>query len=178
MPLTFSSKIEVKDLLRYNFYQNYRSPGGLMFIVFAFIMIAAGMSELHDGHGLLLSSGYFAFGIFLLAWTPFKLYLIAPRIYALSPVLQNPLEYTLDEDGITLHTDVELQEPTVTTKDPQTEKVGWGDIYKVVETSHNLLIYTNRKNAWIIPLRNIENEYPAIKDICRSKLDAHRCKFK
>ncbi len=177
MPLTFSSKIEVKDLLRYNFYQNYRSAGGLMFIVFAFVMFAAGMSELHSGQAV-MSVGYFIFGAFLLLWTPFKLHLIAPRIYALSPVLQNPLEYTLDENGSTLHTDVELNEPTVTTEDPQTEKVSWSDIYKVVETKNNLLIYTNRKNAWIIPLRNIEKEYPKIKEICRMKLDAHRCKLK
>ncbi len=177
MPLTFSSKIEVKDLLRYNFYQNYRSAGGLLFVVFAAIMIAAGISEVMSQRPV-MSVGYFLFGFFLLAWTPFKLNLVAPRIYELSPVLQNPLEYTLDEDGITLHTDVELSEPTVTTDDPQTEKVSWNDIYKVVSTKNNLLIYTNRKNAWIIPLRNIVDEYPKIKEICAAKLDVHRCRLK
>ena len=178
MPLKFSSKIEVKDLLRYNFYQNYRSAGGLLFVVCGLIMIAAGISEVRSGRPIVLASGYFIFGIFLLAWTPFKLNVVAPRIYALSPVLQNPLEYTLDEEGITLHTNVELKEPTVTTNDPQTEKVGWADIYKVVSTKNNLLIYTNRKNAWIVPLRNIEKEYPQIKEICKAKLEPHRCRLK
>ncbi|MBQ7678210.1 MAG: YcxB family protein [Lachnospiraceae bacterium] len=178
MPLTFSSKIDVNDLLKYNFYQNYRSVGGLLFVVFAAIMFAAGISEMLSGRPFATICGYFIIGIGLLAWTPFKLKLIAPRIYALSPVLQEPLTYTLDEDGITLHTDVVLSEPTVTTGDPQTEKVSWDMIYKVVTTKSSLLIYTNRKNAWIIPLRNITKEYPKIKEICEAKLDRHRCKIK
>ncbi len=177
MPFTFTTRIDVKDLLRYNYYQNYRSVGGILFIVFAFIALMAGIAEVRSGRPT-SSIGYFIIAVGLVAWTPFKLQLVAPRIYALSPVLQNPLQYTLDKDGITLHTDLELTEPTSTTDDPQTEKVSWDQIYKVVTTANNLLIYTNRKAAWIIPLRTITEEYPQIKEIMTSQLDRHRCRMK
>lgn len=177
MPFTFTTKIEVKDLMRYNYYQNYRSVGGLLFIVFAAVAVLAGISEVQSGRGA-SSIGYYLIAAGLVAWTPFKLQLVGPRIYALSPVLQNPLTYTLDKDGITLHTDLKLDEPTATTGDPQTEKVAWEQIYKVVTTKSNLLIYTNRKAAWIVPLRTIEADYPKIKAIFEENLDAHRCRLK
>ena len=54
----------------------------------------------------------------------------------------------------------------------------WENIFKMKTAGKLLLVYTNRINAYIIPLEQIGENYDALSKLAHKKLEKHRIRIK
>ena len=50
----------------------------------------------------------------------------------------------------------------------------WKQIYKMVSTKHNVLIYSSRVNAYILPMEIVGGQYAALKELADKNLKKHQ----
>ena len=54
----------------------------------------------------------------------------------------------------------------------------WEQVYKMISNKKQVLIYSNRINAYIIPREQVVEQYDVIKQIAESKLEKYRINMK
>jgi hypothetical protein len=54
----------------------------------------------------------------------------------------------------------------------------WEQIYKMVATKSNVLVYSNRTNAYVIPREQLGEKYAALAELAQAKLPKYRVKMK
>lgn len=57
-------------------------------------------------------------------------------------------------------------------------KLMWNQVYKMVSTKNNVLVYSNRVNAYVIPRQQLGEEYCELAEIAKEKLPKYRVKLK
>ncbi len=165
MPIEFDIKITDKDMYRFNMHHAYTGFQGIFAAVIGIAVLVVAvltMNKVDVTYTLL----YFLFGIIFLVYTPVNLKLRSKRQILASPVLKESLHYKVDEEGI--HVMV----------GEQTADLPWNMIYKVVSTRSNLLIYSSRVNAYVIPLEQLGDQYEAVKALAEAKLESYRRRLK
>lgn len=105
--------------------------------------------------------------IFLL-YVPLTLRIRSKRQIHMSDALKDVLHFEMREDGIAVTTDHKTEEAILP----------WDMIYKAVTTKHNLLIYSNRVNAYIIPKAQATEELPQIYAMLRQHCKDYRLHIK
>ena len=50
----------------------------------------------------------------------------------------------------------------------------WKQVYKITATKHNVLIYSTRVNAYIIPRSALGDQYDSLKEIAKRNLEKYR----
>lgn len=75
---------------------------------------------------------------------------------------ESTLHYMLDDEGI----HVSLGE--------ENALLEWKQIYKMVSTKHNVLIYSSRVNAYILPMEIVGGQYAALKELADKNLKKHQ----
>jgi hypothetical protein len=123
-----------------------------------------------------------------------------------SEVLSKPLIYTFLDEGIQIHTELEeryedAQEETeaeakeangqvtaeeadtdaVEGKDTQAESgtsavLKWNQVYKAVKNRKQLLVYSGRASAYILPIDQLGDQEGAVEEVLREKLAKFRRK--
>lgn len=166
MPIEFDITLTAKDMYRFNMYQTYSGfHGWFSVIVSVLIFVVAGMTygDIEATYTIL----YVVFGIIFLVYPPLSLSIRSKHALASSEVLRNALHYVVGENGF-----------TVSQGDANAE-LPWTQIYKMVTTKHNVLVYSNRTNAYVIPREQLgETTYRALAEIANSKLEKFRVKMK
>ena len=165
MPIEFDIKITDKDMYRFNMHHAYTGFQGIFATVIGIAVLVVTvltMNKVDVTYTLL----YFLFGIIFLVYTPVNLKLRSKRQILASPALKESLHYKVDEEGI--HVMV----------GEQTADLPWNMIYKVVSTRSNLLIYSSRVNAYVIPLEQLGDQYEPVKSLAETKLESYRRKLK
>jgi len=71
----------------------------------------------------------------------------------------------LDENGFTV------------SQGEESAKLPWDQIYKMVATKSNVLVYSTRINAYIIPREQLGEQYKELAKIANEKLPKHRVKM-
>ena len=64
---------------------------------------------------------------------------------------------------------------------PREKKTGdmeWQAIYKIVANAKQILIYSNRKSAYIIPMEQIGDQYAAFRTLAEQKLEKYKLRIK
>ena len=84
---------------------------------------------------------------------------------AASEVLRGTLHYLVDENGFTV------------SQGEESAKLPWDQIYKMVATKSNVLVYSTRINAYIIPREQLGEQYKELAKIANEKLPKHRVKM-
>ena len=84
----------------------------------------------------------------------------------MSEVLRGTLHYEVDAEG--LH---------VSQKE-ESALLPWEQIYKMVATKHNVLVYSSRINAYVIPRAQLGESYAALQTQAAAHLPAYRLKMK
>ena len=165
MTLEFDIKISDKDMYRFNMHHAYTGFQGIFATVIglAVLTVAALTRGKVDTVYTLL---YLLFGIRFLIYMPVSLWMRSKRQILSSPVLQETLRYVLDEQGIHV------------TVGEQTADLEWGMIYKMISTKSNLLIYSSRVNAYVIPRNQLGHQYEAVKKLAEAKLEKYRLRMK
>lgn len=164
--IKFSVQISEDDLYRFNMHHSYTSSQGIFsIIVFALLMIlwALRFSSL----SLLYRILYPLVAVIFLLYIPITLKSRA-KLQIKQDVFTYPLTYELKEDGIWISSPA-AEEPA---------ELPWEYIYKVANWKGYLLIYSNRVNAYIIPIEAIKAEYTNITDYIKAHVEDYKLKIK
>jgi membrane-bound ClpP family serine protease len=198
-------KISADDMFRFNLYHVYTYPNGWLTILIGVIAIVVGFStygSVTSGYTLM----YFVLGTLLIAYQPFMLHSASKKQVEGSEVLSKPLIYTFLDEGIQVHTELEeryedAQEETeaeakeangqvtaeeadtdaVEGKDTQAESgtsavLKWNQVYKAVKNRKQLLVYSGRASAYILPIDQLGDQEGAVEEVLREKLAKFRRK--
>lgn len=165
MKSEFDVTLTVEDMYRFSMYHTYSGVHGIASVIIAVLVFFVAAKTYGDVE-LMYTLLYILFGVLFLVYMPFSLYLRAKRQIASSEVFQKPLHFTVTEEKIT------------SSQSGETADLPWEQIYKVVETKSNILVYSSRINALVLPKNQIAGEYDAFRKIMEEKLPGYRLKLK
>lgn len=165
MTAEFDVSINSKDMYRFNMYHAYHGFQGIFATVIGILVLivsAVTFGKIETMYTIL----YIAFGVIFLVYVPVSLYMRSKQQILSSEVLQQALHYKIDEEGVHV------------SQKEQTADLLWNQIYRVVSTKHNLLIYSSRVNAYVIPRETIGEEYDKAARLAEKHLEKYRLKLK
>lgn len=166
MKVVLDIKLDAKDLFKFNIMQAYRGMQGalsilLPILVFAYAVTSYG--EVSIGSTLV----YIGLGIVFLVYVPISLWLrVNKTIKDENNALSKTLHYEFEEAMIR----VSVGEESVEFK--------WENIYQMKTSGDLLLVYTNRINAYILPLSQVGEKYDELSKLAHAKLEKYRIKMK
>ena len=166
MKVVLDIKLDAKDLFKFNIMQAYRGMQGalsilLPILVFAYAVTSYG--EVSIGSTLV----YIGLGIVFLVYVPISLWLrVNKTIKDENNALSKTLHYEFEEEMIR----VSVGEESVEFK--------WENIYQMKTSGDLLLVYTNRINAYILPLSQVGEKYDELSKLAHAKLEKYRIKMK
>ena len=167
MAITFHAQVNEDDLFRFNMRHTYTSFSGIGSIV-AGILIFTIAGVMHERLGTENVVLYCILATLFLLYTPIHLKLRAKTVMAMDSPLSRGMTFRLEDEGLAIET-------AVAGEDDQNQAfLPYQQIYRVSLTKQDLLIYTSRKNAYIVPRRDVEDQLDAIIEVFRSKLDSYR----
>ena len=170
--MKFDIKITDKDMYRFNLYHVYHTFNGIISVVvglFVFVVMFVVRNRLTPTDMML----YVALGIALLLYTPITLFTRSKAQVASSKVLQNTLSYDFNDEGIRVTTEVEVNEG-----EANSSLLPWNQLYKIVETKKQLLIYSGRMNAYVIPVEQLGEKKEELKEYIKERTDDYRLSFR
>lgn len=160
MPIKFDINLDIKDMYRFSMYHTYTGIHGIMSIaiaILAFVVAGTTWGDVELTYSIL----YVCFGFAFLFYMPATLYLRAKRQIFMSEELKNTLHYSIDEAGIKV------------TQNGAEAQLPWKQVYKITATKNNVLIYSNRINAYIIPKTQLGEQYAALKEVAKAHLETY-----
>ena len=166
MKVVLDIKLDAKDLFKFNIMQAYRGMQGalsilLPILVFAYAVTSYG--EVSIGSTLV----YIGLGIVFLVYVPISLWLrVNKTIKDENNALSKTLHYEFEEEMIR----VSVGEESVEFK--------WENIFQMKTSGDLLLVYTNRINAYILPLSQVGEKYDELSKLAHDKLEKYRIKMK
>lgn len=167
MPIKFDIKLATDDMYRFNMYHAYTSLQGILSVVMGlFIIGVIVISEQFQDFLTVLP--YIALAFVFLLYIPVTLRFRSKRQIFASEILKGVLHYTLTEEGVVVSAGRETEQATLP----------WSYVYKIVTTKSNILIYSNRVNAYIIPKKQVQGQLSEIYDIFEKQMEAYRLKIK
>ena len=164
-----SAKFDVKmtDKILYDFWMNhtYRSFSGVFSIVFgvALLLLAAFIGEHAQPYMRVL---YLLFGLYFLLLQPITLYLRSKSQMKTNKVFQKPITYEIDDAGIR------------TTQEDQTSEMTWEMACKVTETKNSYLIYTGKRNSFVLPKESMGSQITIVQELIKKHMKQSQVKMK
>lgn len=165
MPIEFDIKLTSEDMYRFNMYQTYTGFHGwfsIFFSIVLFVLAAVKYGEMALSYTVM----YVVFGVIFLFYMPLTLKIRSKQAINASEVLKNTLHYTVDEAGFTV------------SQGEESATLPWEQIYKMTATKSNVLVYSNRTNAYVIPRSQLGDKFDPLKTFAKEKLPAYRVKIK
>ena len=162
MKIELDIKITAKDLYLFNIRQAYKGMQGFLSIllpvlVFAYAWASVGKASTES------IMVYVAVGVVFLVYVPVSLWLRVSKIMKdENNALTKTLHYTFEEEAI--HVAVEEEQVDFQ----------WENIFQMKTAGKHLLVYTNRINAYILPLAQVGDKYAELSKLAHSKLQKHR----
>lgn len=165
MKLELDVKLTEKDMYRFNMYHIYSGFQGIFSIIIAiliFVVTGVTWGNIEKTYSIL----YILFGIVFLLYMPLTLKLKSKQQLAANTGLRESLYYIFDETGIHV------------SQNDETADLEWKQVYKMVATKSNVLIYSSRVNAFVIPRAVLGEQYEPLKQLAESKLEKYRIRMK
>ncbi len=164
MSAEFEVTITDKDMFHFNIYHAYHGFQGIIAtVVGVWVLIMAGLT--FGKIEALYTVLYLVLGIVCLVYVPGNLYLRSKRQLSSYQTLKNALRYKVDDAGIHV------------SQGEQSADLEWKQIYKMVSNKNQLLIYSSRVNAYIIPKEAIGEQYQTIVGLAINHLEGFRLKL-
>lgn len=165
MEVSFDIQLTPKDLFRFNMFQTYTTTQGPTSIILAIIVIVMSVVSFRNGemgYGFL----YVAAAVLFIVYIPASLWTRAKATLKKNEVLAGKLHYQISDKGIEVF------------QGADSGLLPWDAIYKMVSNKNQVLIYSNRINAYIIPREQLSDRYDALKEIARKQLPNYRFRMK
>ena len=165
MKASFDVTLSPKDLYRFNMYQTYTGFQGWSSIalgILGFVMAGISFQNGKTSYTLL----YAAVGFLFLLYIPVTLWFRAKETLKTNKVLAGTLHYEITEKNIHV------------SQGKETGDMEWQAIYKIVANAKQILIYSNRKSAYIIPMEQMGDQYAAFRTLAEQKLEKYKLRMK
>jgi hypothetical protein len=161
MPIEFDVKLEAKDMYRFNMYHTYHGFQGWLSIILGIAITTLSIYTFGQIE-IMYTVLYILFGIIFVIYNPVSLFISSKKVVVKSDTLKHTLHYSLSEEGLTIR----VQDAFASLQ--------WNQIFRALSTKKNLLIYTSRRNAYVIPKRFIKNEYESTRLLLKQQLPSYR----
>ncbi len=171
MKAEFDVQLQQKDLFRFNMYHSYHRVNTWLFTILGIVIFVLSFTTINDIDPTYVMMYWFCSLVFVF-FTPINLWTTTKLRMKEDSPLRQKLHYTFSETGIEVYAVNEEGEG-----EPQGQKVDWSQIYRVVETKHQVLVYTSRINASILPKEQI-SRMDNLKDVLSKQMPSHRLKLK
>ena len=166
MKVVLDIKLDAKDLFRFNMQQAYRGMQGILSIILPILVFAYAVTsfgEVSIGSTLV----YVGLGIVFLVYVPISLWLrVNKTVKDENNALSKQLHYEFEEEVIR----VSVGEESV--------EFQWENIFQMKTSGPLLLVYTNRINAYVLPLTQVGDKYEELSKLAHAKLEKYRIKMK
>lgn len=162
--IQFSVKMKVGTMYRFLMHHGYAGMSGVINLVIsggALVMLIAGVGE--------SAASKAALGVVAALFTvinPLYLYYKAAKQVKLTPMFAKPLDYTINDAGIT----VSQEEEELT--------VGWDELRRAAETGKDFYIYLSLTRAYIFPKEDMSGQEEAFREAVRTHTKPAVCKYK
>lgn len=100
----------------------------------------------------------------LMVLNPFYLYYKALKQVKLNKSFQEPLNYTVNNDGITVG------------QGSEEGTIPWESVAYVLETRKSILVYLSKRIAYIFPKEELQAEYSSFKQMIKEHVEPARLK--
>lgn len=152
--IKFSYQTKVSDMYRFLMQFSYHGIRGIINLVIsigALVLLFTGAAggEVFNKVLLILIAALFTI------IQPILLYYKAAKQVKLTPMFQQPLDYVINDRGIT----VRLKEEEMV--------LAWEDIYKIVETKKDFYFYMSFNRAHILPKEVYVEQCSLIRDLIK-----------
>ena len=161
MKLEFDVKVTEKDLYSFNIEQAYKGSQGVISLLFAVLLAAAAVLSAQKGN-----TEYVVLYIMVLLYVPFSLKGRVKMIMKTNEVFSKPLHFEIDEKNIKVSQGDEMAQ------------LPWEQVYRFVANDKRILIFSNRKNAYILSKEQLGDSYEPLKELAGSTLEKYRLKIK
>lgn len=165
MKVSLDIKLTAKDLFRFNMNQAYKGMQGILSIILPILVFAYAVStfgEVSIGSTIV----YVGLGVMFLVYVPVSLWLRTKKIINdPNNAISKTLHYDFEEDLIRVSVEQEQVE------------FKWENIYRLCTSGNLLLVYTNRINAYILPLEQVGEQYRPLSELAHKKLEQYRIKI-
>lgn len=165
MTVEFDIKLTFKDIYRFNMHQTYSGMQGWFSVAVAVLLFVRAVNTFGTV-SMTNTLLYALMGLVFLLYFPFFLYVRSKQSLATTGTLRETLHYVVDENGFAVS---------------QGEANGllkWEQIYKMVTTKSNVLVYSNRINAYVIPREQLGDKYETLAELANANLEKHRVKMR
>ena len=151
-------KIEAGDLYDYMLRHSYNSPAGILGSAFGAALVIFSLAS--------RQWVFLVLGAVMLLYLPWSLFIRSRKQILSNPSFQEPLQYTLDENGLTI------------SQGEEEAKMAWGDMYKAVSTGRSIILYTSRVNATIFPKRELGDQKAAVIEMVSKHMPPAKVKIR
>lgn len=165
MSVEFDIKLTLKDVYRFNMYQAYSGAQGWIAAIVAILLFVKAVNS-YGTVSMTMTLLYAALGVVFLLYIPVGLYLRSKKRLESTEALRNSLHYAVSDAGIAV------------AQGEASGELKWDQIYKMIATKSNVLIYSNRINAYVIPREQLGDKYAALADVANKNLAKHRVKMR
>lgn len=156
--LNLTVKINAGDLYDYMLRHSFCSPSGIVGSTFGAVLIVfALMTEQWI---------FIVLGLVMLLYLPWTLFVKSRKQILSNPSFQEPLEYALDDAGLTI------------SQGEESASIAWEDMYKAVSTSRSIILYTSRVNATIFPKRELEDKKASVIEMISTHMPPAKVKIR
>jgi hypothetical protein len=164
MQVTINARLTTKEMFNFLMHHNYRSFGGVTGVLIslgalALFLINITNEEMRIGYKVAL----LVIGLVYTVIQPIMLYKKAAVQVKTSDSINKPLTYTFDEDGIT----ISLEDEKVSHK--------YEDVLMIKSTKVSVLVYVTRYRAFILPKRDIGEQFEGLRTILKNNVHNARC---
>lgn len=165
MKLEFDVKVTEKDLYSFNMEQAYKGSQGILSILLAILLTATAVMSMQKGQAL-YSVLYIVIGIVILLYVPISLKGRVRLVLKTNEVLKKPLHFEVDDIAINV------------SQGEETAQLPWELVYKFVANEKRILVFSNRKNAYILPKEQLGSSFEELKEMAKRNLEKYRLKVK
>lgn len=148
--MNFRTQITVMDMYRFQMRHAYICLTGLIAVLVSLLCFLILLFR-HDEYVYTTNILLFLGGMLFTVIQPFILLWKSYKIIALTPTFKEPLEYLIDSQGVHV------------SQNEETADLAWDMVIKVIETKTQLVIYNSPKNGFILPKKQLGDDYDAIK---------------
>ena len=156
--INLTVKIEAGDLYDYMLMHSYNSPAGLLGSTFGAVLIIFAFATTQWIFAVL--------GVVMLLYLPWTLFVKSRRQILTNPSFQEPLRYTLDEEGLTV------------SQGEAQERMDWENMHKAVSTGRSIILYTSPVDATIFPKRQLGEERTAVVEMISTHMPPKKVKIR
>lgn len=159
--VSFSVQMRAQDLYRFKLYHVYHGFSGVFGIcltVLAAIMLLSNFKNMDEQTRII----FLLIVVWFIIIDPLRFWMHSKGQIKQNKVYHKPLQYRIDEAGITV------------SQDDTTQTMSWGNLVKLIETKKQFIIYSSKIHAFIFPKEAMGEECELLRKLLVSyTMDKH-----